>query len=125
MTWATNNEDDERFIDAQRMAQEHPLTFEVPSPDELASICPGSCVKVCSLPERFWVTVTAVNADGSLTGTVANALIFTDRHGLDYEDEVTFERRHVYDVMDRTPEGKTTVLPVSPDGAARAPKCTH
>jgi len=86
------------FVNAQEMHQAYPATFDVPTAAELSAIKPGDSVKVCAADERFWVTVTAVN-DSEIQGTVDNALVFTDDHGLGYGDAIAFRREHIYDVM--------------------------
>lgn len=89
---------DELFTDAQHMAKLYPATFEAPTAAELASIQPGSLVKVCAgEAERFWVKVTTRTGD-QLAGTVNNDLLYTDRHGLTFGDSIAFEARHVYAV---------------------------
>ncbi|EON2338977.1 hypothetical protein ACLLKL_001946 [Escherichia coli] len=88
-----------QFVDAQAMAKRYPDTFSAPSAAELSMITPGTHVKVCVDDcERFWVLVTAVTRSG-ITGTVDNDLIRTHIHGLRYPDVVTFEPRHVYDIL--------------------------
>lgn len=88
---------DELFTDAQHMAKLYPATFEAPTAAELASIRPGSLIKICAGDERFWVKVTQ-RAGDQLAGTVDNDLIRTDRHGLTLGNSVSFEARHVYAV---------------------------
>lgn len=87
------------FTDAQAMSRLHPQTFDVPAPEILAAIRPGTFVKVCAEPERFWVEVVAVEGDG-IMGRVSNDLVHTARHGLRDGDNVTFEKRHIYYVRD-------------------------
>jgi hypothetical protein len=86
------------FTDAQAMATMYPATFEAPTTAELASIQPGSLVKICAREaERFWVQVTT-RTGNHLSGRVDNDLVYTERHGLTLGDTVTFETRHVYAV---------------------------
>lgn len=86
------------FVNAQEMHRNHPLTFDAPTEAELAGIGPGDLVKVCVEGERFWVKVTEPTAE-MFTGTVDNILLCTDRHGLSYQDAVTFGRECVYDLI--------------------------
>lgn len=84
------------LVDAQQMATEYPDTFEAPTETMLAQIKVGDAVKICANnKERFWVEVTAIDGK-TLTGRIDNDLVFTDTHGLKYNDTVTFERRHIY-----------------------------
>ena len=84
------------FVDAQKMATEHPGTFAVPSPDALAALAPGDIVKVCAGDERFWVKLTTVDGD-TLHGTV-DSMTFRN-HGLLLGDSVEFESRHIYSIF--------------------------
>lgn len=95
------------MLDAQELARLHPKTFEAPSQGDLATLKPGDFVKICvevikedgapGRGERFWVRLTKVGE--TLTGTIDNELLFTDLHGLVLRDEISFERRHVYNFM--------------------------
>ncbi|ENE5752153.1 hypothetical protein ACFLMW_003778 [Salmonella enterica] len=88
-----------QFVDAQAMARRYPSTFSAPSEAELSMITPGTHVKICAGDcERFWVLVTAVTHAG-ITGTIDNDLVRTAIHGLRCDDVVTFEPRHVYDII--------------------------
>lgn len=84
-----------RLIDAQKMAREHPKTFEVPDPDVLAGLKPGTSVKVCNGKERFWVKLTAVMGDDDLQGVVST-YVTARRYGVG--DTIQFRKRNVYDV---------------------------
>ncbi|EAO3414764.1 hypothetical protein E3L83_19515 [Salmonella enterica] len=95
------------FTDAQEMAIRHPATFEAPDKIELDCIMPGSHVKICAGDERFWVLVTAVTRE-AITGTIDNDLVRTAIHGLRYNDTVSFERRHVYDIIGKRAWNRTT-----------------
>lgn len=86
------------LIDAQEMAHKYPNTFEAPSAQELANIMPGDFIKICVEPERFWVKITAINP-GLLTGVISNDLVYTNRHGLDCDQIISVEPRHVYAIM--------------------------
>jgi len=86
------------FEDAQRLQKQHPTTFEAPSLSELSGLRVGQFIKVCTEGERFWVKLEAIEED-KLFGRVDNELVFTERHGLRYNDKVTVQKRHVYDVL--------------------------
>jgi len=89
-----------RLVDAQKMHEEHPDTFEVPGPAALDTIRPGDCVKVAfeDLGERMWVRVTGNDA-GTVTGTLDNDPV---GEGIAYGDTVTLEPRNVLDILRRT-----------------------
>ncbi len=86
-----------KFIDAQKMAKENPDTFYAPSLTELNEIKEGSLLKVATGGERFWVLVISVKGN-KIIGKVDNDLICTDKHGLQCDDEVEFEKKNVYSI---------------------------
>jgi hypothetical protein len=83
-------------------------TFEIPPYAERARLAPGHFAHVgiefdrtpegCA-GERFWVCVTANNR-GKYVGTIGNALIETDKHGLKFGDRITFTADHVLDTWE-------------------------
>ena len=78
------------------MARNHPETFEAPSQGELDAIKPGANVKVCyDNKERFWTLVKEVNGN-QIIATVDNDLVIVEE--FNYPDEITFEKRHVYQI---------------------------
>ena len=85
------------FIDAQLMNQEHPDTFDIPTVEELDALAVGDDVKVAIGGERFWTRITEIN-DGSFMAEVDNELECTDIHGLQLGDQISFERKHIYDI---------------------------
>jgi hypothetical protein len=85
------------FTDAQEMKRIYPNTFEAPSEKQLSMVEIGDAVKVCAIRERFWVHVTAIDGN-SLIGVIDNDLLFSEEHGLKYEDIVKFELRHIFSV---------------------------
>lgn len=85
------------FTDAQLMRIENPDTFDAPCKEGLDAIKEGDSVKVCNEGERFWVTVTKIE-DQKITGTVDNDLVRSEMHGLNYGDEISFEKRHIYSI---------------------------
>lgn len=86
------------FVDAQQMAKDHPKTFEAPTKKELKGVKKGDSVKVSTGDERFWVTVTKVKGD-KVTGTIDNHLVCSDEHGLNYDDEIVFDKKHIYTIF--------------------------
>lgn len=88
-----------QFVDAQEMAANNPATFEAPTQAELDGIKPHQHVKVCTGGERFWVLVTSVDGD-NITGTVANDLVCPENDDLEFEDEISFTKRNVYNILD-------------------------
>jgi hypothetical protein len=78
------------------MAQQHPDTFEVADIDHLREVVqPGVFAKVVIENERIWTTVTDVD------GVKVKATLANDPFGFDGEhgDEVQYELRHIYNVM--------------------------
>lgn len=99
---------------AQEKHLNHPDTFFAPSQDELATIGPGSLVKIglefdTKAPqggvsaERFWIEVTDVN-DTSIIGKVSNHLLYTEFHNLRFGDLVQFDYSAVMNVLNEHPE---------------------
>jgi uncharacterized protein YegJ (DUF2314 family) len=83
------------LINAQEMHRNHPGTFDVPEPDEIAAVGQGVHVKVCDGGERFWVKVVSRDGD-TMVGTVANNLIGGQDY--DYGDEIEFKTENIYDI---------------------------
>lgn len=48
--------------------------------------------------ERFWIRVDSVGPEG-FVGTINNALVYTDKHGLREGDRLKIEARHLYDAI--------------------------
>lgn len=103
------------FIDAQRMAQEYPDSFQVPTFDELQAVAVGDNVKVCTGGERFWVKVTKVEGQ-VFAGTINSDLVCSHVHHLKFDDPVTVSAHHVYDIIrtSTAPAAEATELP-TPD----------
>ena len=84
-------------------------TVNVPSPIVVASLKPGDRAKVgVEFPplevanarivsEHFWVKVVEITPD-EFVGQVDNFLVFTDQHGIDRGDVVSFRRKNVLEV---------------------------
>ena len=90
-------------MDGVLLNQQHPTTFGVPSEREKAGICIGAFVKIGvrghdGSGERFWVQVTELTAT-HLVGRIDNDLLYTDRHGLECDMLVKFEKRHILNIM--------------------------
>ena len=83
---------------------DHPSTFEVPSPEDLASLRPGRNVKVCVKPpsnsefvaERFSVELTEAHGN-RLIGVVNNNL--PPERRLPFVTSIEFEPRHVLSIL--------------------------
>ncbi|NKX37327.1 hypothetical protein HGG70_05185 [Rhodobacteraceae bacterium R_SAG4] len=90
------------LIDAQARHAATPTTFEVPSEADLAAIFVEDYVKIAlTAPnigaERFWVEVTSLE-NGAYRGKVSNDLVRFGNH-YSYGDEITFEAKHVMDII--------------------------
>ncbi|HSG31860.1 MAG TPA: hypothetical protein VLB82_09975 [Thermodesulfobacteriota bacterium] len=88
---------DLQFEDAQQIFSEHPDTFYAPSKEELETITEGSLVKICVCNERFWTIVKSVDGE-TIVATVNNQLIESDEHNLFLGDEITFEKKNIYNI---------------------------
>jgi hypothetical protein len=84
------------FVDAVKMHELHPYTFELPLPDKMRALKPGHYVKICHNEERFWVIVKEINND-KIKGIVNNDLIREQPFKCD--DEIEFEKRHIYNIL--------------------------
>lgn len=83
------------IVDFQHLHSELPQTFPVPSQESLDKIVSGDLVRICVEPERFWVRVAAVE-DTKVTGTIYTDMIHTDTHGLKANDQIEFEKKHIF-----------------------------
>lgn len=67
----------------------------------LRGVRKGDFVKVATLrdnrqnSESFWVQVTSVDADGTITGRVDNDLVMTASHGIGCGSVVQLQLRHI------------------------------
>jgi hypothetical protein len=89
------------LADAQEIHRRNPVTFEVPTEQELDAIAPGDYVKVAfedypTGAERMWLCVQTVEGD-RLTGSLSN---YPTAIAMTYGDVVTFERRHICGIHD-------------------------
>lgn len=84
-----------RFVNAQKMQQKCPDTFEAPLKSELDAIKPEDFVKISHGNERFWIRVTSVNGD-IIKGNVDNDLIF--KQPFKFGDAITLRKCHVYGI---------------------------
>lgn len=103
------------FIDAQRMAQEYPDSFQVPTFDELRAVVAGDHIKVCTGGERFWVQVSKGNGTG-FTGIITSDLICGHVHHLKKGDEVSVSPHHVYAIIRTSTSPAADDLPHPDDG---------
>ena len=91
-----------QFVDAFALSVKHPETFEVPSFEDLNSIEPGDCVKVClDQPghggERFWCSVKEVDvASRTIIGEVDNNLV---NYNYPVCTKVEIKFNHIYQIM--------------------------
>lgn len=99
------------LIDAEEMNRLHPQTFELAPAADRYAMKVGEGAKIGAEPgpqdrgvwrgtrerhlgaERFWTEIVAVTPTGYI-GRVDNDLVL-DGHGLDYNDLVAFEPRHI------------------------------
>jgi hypothetical protein len=94
-----------RLLDGVERNARNPQTFEIPSASEKASVRPGQWVKIGiesyesgSPGERFWVQVEQITEDGALLGRVDNDLEYTATHGVQYNDRLKLEPRHILSI---------------------------
>lgn len=83
------------FIDAQQLHKDFPETFKVPSKEDLDKLTKMDLVKIAVDSERFWVRIETVDGD-KITGKVYSDLILTQYHGLKQNDDIEFEKKHIY-----------------------------
>lgn len=86
------------IVNAQQMAKKNPLTFEVPTIEELDNIQILDNVKISVGNERFWVKVSEIKKT-KVTGTINNDLVFTNTHGLRFGDTITFYKKNIYSIF--------------------------
>jgi hypothetical protein len=101
------------LFDSERKAKTHPDAWEHPSEDALRGIEAGYLVNVGvthakSAGERFWGVVREVNGD-AIRIQIDQKLVGGKEHGLNYQDELCVERRHVFGIVDARGQ---TVWPV-------------
>lgn len=90
------------FNDAQEMAIKYPKTFEAPTKEDLDNLKVGDFVKVSvvvpnrtdGMPEseRFWTEITSIEND-VIKAKVSNDLLCVD---LLYQEEISFNKKHIY-----------------------------
>lgn len=91
------------FLDAVKMHEENPETFQIPSQEEIDSITIGDHVKVCiwdehNQPERMWVEVILI-AEKHIyfQGLLDNVPIGLEH--VKYRDSLLFGPENILDVM--------------------------
>jgi hypothetical protein len=85
---------------------EHHQKFDALSHDKRYNLKIGDGAKVCVAfgkgqgvtGERFWVDITAAR-EGRYEGKVDNVLSYSALHGLYLGDLISFDYRHIYDVV--------------------------
>lgn len=82
------------FVDAQKMQEKYPKTFQAPTYNDLDQLKVAGFVKVNADGKRFWVEITQIK-DQKITGTIAKYLV-RNEHGLNFGDIIKFEKRHVF-----------------------------
>ena len=87
------------FIDAQEMAERHPSTFEIPSKKQISKLKIGDTVKVCVGKERFWNIIKEIKG-GKIIAEVDNELVYTNEHGLDLGDIISFKTENIYQIYE-------------------------
>lgn len=85
---------DIEFVNAQRMAIEHPDSFEAPTLEELAALVVGDVVKVCDNQERFWTVIKELKENDVIVAEVNNNLISGQEFNLG--DLIEFKKCHIY-----------------------------
>ena len=90
------------FVNAQKMAIEHPKTFEAPTEEDLNSIVVGDIVKVSTGNERFWTIMTEINGD-NISATGDNDLVQDENEDLTYGTVINFKKENIYDIFPKTP----------------------
>lgn len=95
------------MIDGVKRNAQH-ASFDIPSRERVSGLAVGDYCKIGvewrSKPgvacngERFWVRITKVG-DGGFEGVVNNDLIYSPNHGLECEDHISFEHKHVLSIF--------------------------
>lgn len=85
------------LVDAEERSRQY-YTFEIPDEAERKSLAPGTFAKVIfDDQERMWLQVEGKDEKGRYVGVLKNQPALTE--GLKWGDRVTFEPRHVCDLM--------------------------
>jgi hypothetical protein len=78
----------------------YPDTFEIPDESSRKSIQAEQFAKIVAGQERFWVKVIqSIPQSNSYIGRVDNDLIYTEEHGLSYNDLVEFNEKNVIGLL--------------------------
>lgn len=85
-------------VDAQQMSVLHPLTFEVPTKQELDNIKVDDNVKISVNNERFWCEVKAILPNNVIIAKINNDLLQDE---LRCGQTITFEKRHIYSIYEK------------------------
>lgn len=90
-----------KLIDAIRMNEEYPNTFQVPSNEDYALVLPENFVKISNGNERFWVKVLKILNNDQIVGEVANDLLGMNeeqRIHYNYKTKIQFSLNNVLQV---------------------------
>jgi hypothetical protein len=87
----------QQFVEAHVMHSLAPNKYRIPTKEDLYKLKVGDSVKVCVENECFWVEITELSKK-LVTGRVDNDMVFTDEHGLKYNDTVNFAKKHIIEV---------------------------
>ena len=85
-----------KFVNAKKMHEQHPRTFEVPTDVELDDIKKGDFVKISNGQERFWVEILS-RKNKTMRGVVDNELLDDSEYNLG--SKITFRDKNVYQIM--------------------------
>lgn len=96
-----------KFVNAQEMHKQYPVTFEVPSKEDLDRLEIGDIVKVSAYNERFWVSI--IDIDKSQITAIVNNYLITSK--LRYGDFIRFGLENVYSIFPRSSELEKNVVP--------------
>jgi hypothetical protein len=92
------------LIDSEAQHRAHPKTWDHPDTERLDRIGPSWLVKigVCHpsrMGERFWCRVKQVTRDGFVVRVQQPDMWCGDLDGIEDEDMLTVERRHILDLQ--------------------------
>jgi hypothetical protein len=104
------------LFDSERKSKAHPDAWDHPPPKALDRIQPGYMVNVGVTHEklageRFWGVVQEL-AGAAITIQIDQKLVCSKDHGLNYQDRICVEQRHVFGILDA--QGKTVWPPDEP-----------
>lgn len=74
---------------------------QIPMLNQISKLGVGSFIKIKIQRESFWCEITAVE-DEAFIASIGNELVFSDEHGLQYEDLIEVQFDEVLDYMKLT-----------------------